>query len=87
MDSLCLSCVHYDKKKHFCNESMQSLPKYTACITCHACIKNTIEPFTSVAQAIKALAALTDEQRKAVFDAHCVHCGSVDPHCTCHRDE
>lgn len=39
------------------------------------------------ASIVKALEALTDEQRLSVFADFCRNCGSTDPTCQCWNDE
>ena len=44
-------------------------------------------PSELVETAARALLALTDEQRAALFARYCRWCGGTDPHCNCTRDE
>lgn len=44
-------------------------------------------PDAALRDAIAALKALTEEQRRDVFAEFCVHCGSDDNGCQCWNDE
>ena len=39
------------------------------------------------AEAVRVLAQLSEDDRKAIFDTFCTACGADNPACVCRRDE